>query len=56
MYNFKEIEENVLKFWKEKKILEKIKKKNTKGKKFYFLQGPPYTSGRIHIGQAWNSS
>ena len=56
MYNFKEIEESVLKFWEEKKIYEKVKSKNKKGKKFYFLQGPPYTSGRIHIGQAWNNS
>ncbi len=56
MYNFKEVEEETLKYWKQKKILEKLRKKNSKGKKFYFLQGPPYTSGRIHIGQAWNNA
>ena len=55
MYNFKEVEESGLKFWKDKRIYEKLKKKNSRGKKFYFLQGPPYTSGRIHIGQAWNN-
>ncbi|HHE06057.1 MAG TPA: hypothetical protein ENK90_02935, partial [Epsilonproteobacteria bacterium] len=28
-----------------------------KGKqKFYFLDGPPYTSGKVHIGTAWNKS
>ena len=56
MYDFKKTEEEILKFWKEKKIYEKLKKKNSKGKKFYFLQGPPYTSGRLHIGHAWNNS
>jgi isoleucyl-tRNA synthetase len=52
----KKAEDEVLSFWEEKKIYEKVKEKNKEGKKFYFLQGPPYTSGKIHIGQAWNSS
>ncbi|MDD3986127.1 MAG: class I tRNA ligase family protein, partial [Methanobacterium sp.] len=45
-----------MKFWKDNKIYEKSVKKNSKGKKFYFLQGPPYTSGRLHIGHAWNNN
>ena len=56
MIDFKEIEEEMLKFWNENKIYEKSKKKNEKGKKFYFLQGPPYTSGKLHIGHAWNNN
>tara|TARA_Y100000034_G_scaffold127889_1_gene181512 strand:- start:2595 stop:5423 length:2829 start_codon:yes stop_codon:yes gene_type:complete len=56
MLDFKKTEEEILKFWEKKKIYEKVKKKNSKGKKFYFLQGPPYTSGKIHIGHAWNNS
>ena len=55
-YNFKEVEESVLDLWKKKKIHDKLKERNKKGKKFYFLQGPPYTSGRLHIGHAWNSA
>ncbi|MDN5327824.1 MAG: isoleucyl-tRNA synthetase [Candidatus Woesearchaeota archaeon] len=48
------IQEEVKKFWKENKVYEKVKAKN-KGKEFfYFLDGPPYTSGHIHIGTAWN--
>lgn len=56
MLDFHKVEEDILKFWEKKKIYEKVKKKNAKGKPFYFLQGPPYTSGKLHIGQAWNSS
>jgi isoleucyl-tRNA synthetase len=56
MLDFHKNEEEVLKFWEKEKIYEKVKKKNVKGKKFYFLQGPPYTSGKLHIGQAWNNS
>jgi isoleucyl-tRNA synthetase len=56
MQDFKKIEEETLQFWKDNNIYEKSKKKNEKGKKFYFLQGPPYTSGRLHIGHAWNNN
>src|SRR3989344_4167214 len=56
MYNPQEIEKQILKFWKDKNIYQKLKKRNSKGKKFYFLQGPPYTSGKIHLGHAWNYS
>ena len=54
MYDFKTVEKNVFSFWQRKKIIEKLGKK-LKGKtKFYFLDGPPYTSGKIHLGTAWN--
>ncbi|MEK6808266.1 MAG: isoleucine--tRNA ligase [Nanoarchaeota archaeon] len=49
-------ETEILEFWKKEKIYEKAKTKNKGKEKFYFLDGPPYTSGRIHIGQAWNKS
>ena len=56
MYSFKEIEEEILKKWDKEKTYEKVKNKNAKGRKFYFLQGPPYTSGKLHIGHAWNNA
>jgi isoleucyl-tRNA synthetase len=56
MLDFKKTEADILNFWKKKKIYEKVKKRNSKGKPFYFLQGPPYTSGKIHIAHAWNNS
>ncbi len=54
-YNHAELEPQILDFWKKQKIVEKLRKKNQKGKKFNFLQGPPYTSGRVHLGTAWNT-
>ena len=49
-----EKEKEILKFWDEKKIYEKSVKKNAKGKKFYFMDGPPYATGHIHMGTALN--
>ncbi len=54
MLDFKQKEEEILKFWREKKIYEKSKKKNAKGKKFYLMDGPPYATGSIHMGTALN--
>ena len=53
-YKPQEFEPAILEFWQKHKTLEKLRKKNEKGPKFYFLEGPPYTSGRVHLGTAWN--
>jgi isoleucyl-tRNA synthetase len=55
-YDFKETESRILQFWEKNKIYQKTKEKNKSGKPFYFLEGPPYTSGKVHIGTAWNKS
>jgi len=55
-YDFRIVEEGTLDFWKKQEIYKKVKEKNKKGKKYYFLDGPPYTSGRVHIGTAWNKA
>jgi isoleucyl-tRNA synthetase len=55
-YNYKEVEESVIKSWEDNSTYPKIKKNNEGKKTFFFIQGPPYTSGRIHLGQAWNNS
>jgi len=47
-------EEDILKFWEKNKIYDKSKKKNSKGKKFYMMDGPPYATGHIHMGTALN--
>src|SRR3989344_3043542 len=53
-YKPAQIEPEILEYWKDNKITETLRKKNKSGKKFYFLEGPPYTSGNIHLGHAWN--
>ncbi len=54
--NFIEIEEKIIDYWKKNKIYEKLKERNKTGKPFYYLDGPPYTSGKIHVGHAWGKT
>ncbi len=53
-YNPQELEPAILTHWQSAKIIDKWRKKNENGQKFYFLDGPPYTSGKFHLGHAWN--
>lgn len=53
-YNPGVIEPALLQYWKEERVVERLRKRNHNGKKFYFLDGPPYTSGKFHLGHAWN--
>lgn len=55
-YDFKEVEPSILQFWKDHDVHSKANASNKGKKPFYFLDGPPYTSGRVHIGTAWNKS
>ncbi len=47
-------EEEILKFWKDRQIYAKTKRQSKGRKKFYFLDGPPYATGSIHMGTAMN--
>jgi len=53
-YKSQIIEEKVQKFWKDMDIYERTKKMREDKPKYSFLDGPPYCSGRIHLGTAWN--
>ncbi len=55
-YSFKEVEAEILKSWEYNNTYKNVKHKNHGKEKFYWLQGPPYTSGRMHLGTAWNSA
>jgi len=55
-YNFNEIEPEMLKFWEDNKSYKKLRIRYKNKPRYYFLHGPPYTSGRIHIAHAWNNA
>ncbi len=48
-----QMEEQILRLWEEKDVYRKAKGKNRGKKKFYFLDGPPYASGFLHVGHMW---
>lgn len=54
--NLLKIEENILDWWEKQKIYEKIKKNEPTDEEmtFRFIDGPPYTTGDVHLGTAWN--
>ena len=56
MYDHKQIEESILAFWEKQKIYEKVKESHSKDPPFYFCDGPPYATGQIHPGTAWNKA
>lgn len=56
MYDHKKIEAEMSAFLENNRIYEMVKKKNEKGEPYYFCDGPPYATGHIHPGTAWNKS
>ncbi|MCL6089374.1 MAG: class I tRNA ligase family protein, partial [Candidatus Marsarchaeota archaeon] len=48
------LETNIMAYWKANQIYRKLKAHNAGGPKFYFVDGPPYATGQIHPGTAWN--
>lgn len=48
------MEKEVLQFWEKEGIYELVQKKVAGGQDFYFCDGPPYATGEIHPGTAWN--
>jgi isoleucyl-tRNA synthetase len=51
----KQKEEEVRKSWEENATVKKVRDKQSKGNKtFYFMDGPPYATGHIHMGTGLN--
>ena len=48
------LEVEIQSWWAESNIYSKVKEKNSDQPIYYYLDGPPYCSGTIHIGTAWN--
>ncbi len=53
-YDPQKIEKKVHDFWTEVDAYSKVREHRKGGKKFFFVDGPPYTTGHIHLGTAWN--
>jgi isoleucyl-tRNA synthetase len=54
--NLREVEKEVQAYWVEHDIYSEVVESKRGKKKFYFCQGPPFTSGKAHIGHAWNTA
>lgn len=54
LYNPHEVEKQVSDYWKRSRTYERVKKAASRGKPFYFIDGPPYATASIHLGTAWN--
>ena len=53
MYNPREIEHEILEFWKRNEIFEKLVEKNKGKKKFSFLDGPITANNPMGVHHAW---
>ncbi|MFH0890133.1 MAG: isoleucine--tRNA ligase [Candidatus Aenigmatarchaeota archaeon] len=53
-YNPVEVEKQIGEFWENAGIFGKYKSHRNGEKKYYFLDGPPYATGSIHLGTAMN--
>lgn len=54
-YKPREYEPEILEYWREARIYEKLRRISRDKPKFYFLDGPPYPSSDTpHIGTVWN--
>lgn len=55
-YNPPELEKKIQKLWKDNDTYTKTKQMRAEGEDYYFVDGPPYTTGYIHLGTAWNKT
>ncbi len=53
-YNAGDLENQIRLLWEREETYRKVRQLRVGGKKFFFVDGPPYTTGRIHLGTAWN--
>jgi len=53
-FDAKGIEQEVREYWHTHDTYKKVKELRRDGRPFFFVDGPPYTTGNIHLGTAWN--
>ena len=50
------IEKEIRDYWDSTDAYHKTKELRANGERFYFVDGPPYTSGHVHMGTALNKT
>ena len=55
-YEAHEVEDRVFDHWEAVDAYEKAKRHREGGETFFFVDGPPYTSGAAHMGTTWNKT
>ncbi|WP_458185803.1 isoleucine--tRNA ligase [Haladaptatus sp. NG-WS-4] len=50
------VEDRVFEYWDEVDAYQKTKANRKGEERFFFVDGPPYTSGAAHMGTTWNKS
>ncbi|MFC1696937.1 isoleucine--tRNA ligase [Nanoarchaeota archaeon] len=55
MYDIKDVEGEILLFWRKINLLELLRKKNKDGEKYFILDGPPYANDVPHVGHIRNT-
>ena len=53
-YRPPELEESIRAFWKENDSYRKTREWRSSSPIYCFIDGPPYTTGSVHVGTAWN--
>ena len=53
-YDARKSEPEIQAWWQTSNTYEKVKQLRSGASPWYFLDGPPYASGAIHLGTAWN--
>lgn len=51
-----EVEASIRAYWRAQHVRERLTERAINAKPFTFIDGPPYTSGKVHVGTAWNKS
>ncbi|MFB6361062.1 MAG: isoleucine--tRNA ligase [Halobacteriales archaeon] len=55
-YDPQAVEERVFEYWDEVDAYHRTREHRSGAEPFFFVDGPPYTSGSAHMGHAWNKS
>ncbi|MDQ2050169.1 isoleucine--tRNA ligase [Natronolimnohabitans sp. A-GB9] len=55
-YDAHELEQRVFEYWDDVDAYEQTVEHRSDGESFFFVDGPPYTSGSAHMGTTWNKT